>query len=359
MSVSSLNSAKPSLREVCWSLVVLGGVKRPWGQILTAALSVSGPVILGAAFGQFYLGLIASLGGLAGLYLRQTCVRHRLVSTFFISVGLCICFCLGALATKNVGLQLAVLALVTGLASFVARIYKMPPPGSFFFIMVACAGFTLPLAPDAFWLSMGLVLVGGAWACALVLVYSLWQKLRQTLPKRTPPVLKEARLFACGLEALTLAFFLTLSYAFALWLGFEQPYWAPVSCIAILQGVNFRTLWQRKLHRVLGTVVGMGAAWLLFFWGPGAWSLAFMMFGLIFIIETLITRNYGWAVVFMTPLTMILAEGDAMSTVNTSLMLSRFVDVLVGGAVGYVGAWVLTHQAHYEALEQKLKRLIN
>src|SRR3546814_8722819 len=44
---------------------------------------------------------------------------------------------------------------------------------------------------------------------------------------------------------------------------FEKAYWVPVSCLAVMQGVTLRASWSRNVHRIVGTVIGMGLTWLL------------------------------------------------------------------------------------------------
>jgi hypothetical protein len=110
--------------------------------------------------------------------------------------------------------------------------------------------------------------------------------------------------------------FVGLSLLVAHGLQLERPYWVPVSCLAILQGASLRAAWTRQLHRIVGTALG-----LLVFLGIaqvplGPWGVAAVLTALTLVIETLVVRHYGLVVVFITPLTILLAEagqGSAMA----------------------------------------------
>jgi len=72
--------------------------KRPWGMLITVALSVGSPVLLGTLLGQFEAGIGASCGGLASIYLRQTALHHRLITMALVTFGFCACYLLMLLA---------------------------------------------------------------------------------------------------------------------------------------------------------------------------------------------------------------------------------------------------------------------
>jgi len=41
------------------------------------------------------------------------------------------------------------------------------------------------------------------------------------------------------------------------WLEMKSAYWIPVSALAILQGKDLFHAWQRNLHRIIGTLIGV------------------------------------------------------------------------------------------------------
>jgi uncharacterized membrane protein YccC len=85
--------------------------------------------------------------------------------------------------------------------------------------------------------------------------------------------------------------------------------------------------------------------------------LALLIVVLSFLIELLVIRNYGFAVIFITPLTIILAEATSASLDIDWVILLRMIDVVLGSTVGYLGGWLLHQQHLYDRLERRLLRM--
>ncbi|WP_428773881.1 FUSC family protein [Vibrio sp.] len=356
-----MSSAKPSSTSALWAhirpFLELSDRKRPWGFLVTVALSAGLPVVIATWLGQFTVGVAASCGGLASLYLRQTPLSHRLVTMALTTFGFCSSFLLCLLAGFSpVSISVA-LGFVAFWATFICRYFAVPAPGSFFFILVGCIASAMPFDLSLAAERTGILFFGCVGACVMTLTYSLIQLLRGFRAGIHPAEAPERRVVAIVLEATTIATFIAASYLLALWLGFDKPYWAPISCAAILQGATFRMVWHRKVHRIVGTIIGMGLAWLIFSFNPGPWILVTLIICLTFVIEILVTRNYGLAVIFITPLTIILAEGGSASFEINSVILLRLIDVIAGSSVGYLGGWLLHQRDLYDRLEQRLLRL--
>ncbi len=45
---------------------------------------------------------------------------------------------------------------------------------------------------------------------------------------------------------------MVVSLAVAFILGFENPYWIPISCLAVMQGSSSRHIWLRAVQRIIG-----------------------------------------------------------------------------------------------------------
>ena len=339
-------------------LLELSDHKRPWGFLITVALAVGTPVLMGVWLEQFALGVTASLGGLASIYMRQTPLPHRMMTMALVTFGFCISFTLSLFAGVHPLLQVATIGFVAVFATFICRYFAIPPPGSFFFIMVACVATAMPYDLGLVPQRAGMLLMGCMGASLLMLGYSLLQLSFGNTKGVHPSDPTEPRVVAILLEAITIGGFIALSYLLALWVGFDRPYWAPISCLAVLQGATFRAVWQRNIHRIVGTVIGMGLTWAIFSLKPSLWTLALLVMLLSFCIEVLVTRNYGLAVIFITPLTIILAEASNVAQDINGVMLLRLWDVVLGSIVGYIGGWVL-HQRHfYDRIERYVVRVL-
>src|SRR5690606_382621 len=99
----------------------------------------------------------------------------------------------------------------------------------------------------------------------------------------------------------------------------------------------------RNVHRIAGTAIGMLLAWGIFSLSPNIWELAILITVLSFVIELLIVRNYGLAVIFITPLTLIYADAATETDNTAQLMMTRLFDIILGSTIGYLGGWVMHH----------------
>lgn len=331
-------------------LIELSEQRRPLGFLIVAALAVGMPVLIGAALDRFSSSILASMGGLVILYMRQTALPHRLTTLSVCSFGFLFSFSFGALTSVDPYLSAFTLALTVFVVTVVCRFYRLPPPGTFFFILVACLSRTLPFELDLVAERTGTLLLGCMGATLLGLLYTLFQGKHGVTAPPSMGNPQQDRV-ALMLEAGVIALFIGGGYLLALLIGLDNPYWVPVSTAAIMQGATFRAVWHRNVHRIVGTVIGMGLVWLIFSFSPGPWILAGLVMLLSFVIETLVTRNYGLAVIFITPLTVIFADASLATGDTEALVMARLVDIVLGSIIGCVGGWLLNHPRGFRAVE--------
>lgn len=118
-----------------------------------------------------------------------------------------------------------------------------------------------------------------------------------------------------------------------------RSYWIVCAGLAVVGlPVGRRDAATRGIHRTVGTVAG-GALYLALAFLPlPVWALGLLLGVLQFAIEMVVVRHYALALVFITPLVLLLI-GAATGTVETlPLALERIVDTVVGAAVGTVAA---------------------
>lgn len=316
------------------------------------ALSVGLPVVVGAWLDRFSSAVIASMGGLVILYMQQTHITRRMMTLAICSFGFAVSFSLGILTSFNLYLSASTLALTVFLVTVVCRFFSVPPPGSFFFILVACMSRTLPFDLTLAAERTGILIFGCISACLLALTYSVFQVLFIDNNSTKQNQAEDRRVVAIILESAVISLFVGGGYFVALMMKLDNPYWVPISTAAIMQGATFRAVWHRNVHRIIGTVIGMGLAWVIFSLSPNAWMFAGLIILLSFLIEVLVTRNYGLAVIFITPLTVIFAD-SAIATGDTErLILARLVDIMLGSSIGYLGGWVIHHPKFFYHLEK-------
>ena len=332
------------------SLLAWKASTRPWHIPFLASLCVGFPALLGVHFGRFDSGVLASIGALVILYMPYTSIPHRMVTLVTCSLGLAACFALGVSTSFNPYVSATVLGLVTTLVTLITRFYALPPPGSFFFILVAAVAGTLPFDPALIPAHVGLFVLGGIQACLLAFLYSLLVARKAPPTPASPPLARRVK----GIipDAIVIGLFVGGSLLLAQFMKLGNPYWVPISCAAIMQGASFRAVWHRKIHRIIGTAIGMGLAWIIFSLPLRPWELVGAIMALNFMVELLVVRNYGLAVIFITPLTVLLAEASTVALPPDQLVLARMFDIVLGSVIGFVGGAILHHPeilAYFEA----------
>lgn len=326
---------------------------RPWQLPFAIALASGSPVLLGAWLGNLAHGTLASIGAMTIVYLPRYRLDQRMVAVMAASCGMIASYALGQAAQIVPELRVPVVTLVALLVSLVCRFYRVAPPGPLFFIMVVAIGAYAPGTLEQLPEKLGIFALGSLFAVAISFLYSLHiLRLREPLPVDPPP---QDLLGDVVTDSVIIAVFTGLSLATAELLGFEKPYWVPVSCLAVMQGSRLRLVWNRQVQRILGTVVGLGLTWVLFSYATSPWHFALAIPVLLFMIETIIVRHYALAAVFITPLAIALAEatlaggGDA-----TPLIVARFYDTVLGAVLGLMGGLCI----HRPAIRQRIQRVL-
>ena len=75
------------------------------------------------------------------------------------------------------------------------------------------------------------------------------------------------------------------------------------------------------------------------------------------IVEFLVVRNYGVAVVFITILTIFLSESGKQLTQDTNeIFFARMIDIFIGSVIGIIGGWILYHEKIHFYVTLQLKK---
>lgn len=325
---------------------------RLWHVPFLASLCVGIPLLIGYFLDRMDYGILSCMSGLVILYLPGTArLTRKMITLLTCSFGFVISFVVGISFSFNPIVSSVVIGLFAMCVHWIARYFKMKPPGSFFFIMIAAIASCMPFDLMAIPTKVGLIALGAMLACMLALIYSLIYDARSL--EESDLFLLRKRMDFDFYEVFIFGFFVGSSIAIGKLLNFENPYWLPISSMAVMNGVNFYHVWQRSFQRILGTFLGLGLAWLLLIFEIDTLGICISIMLLQFIVEMLIVRHYGLAVLFITPLTLFLAEAGSDLSLNPSqLIYSRFIDILIGSCIGAIGGWVL----HHNYLKNKINR---
>ncbi|MRR50697.1 MAG: FUSC family protein [Rhodocyclaceae bacterium] len=348
---------KALLRAELAHLTTINASERLWQMPFAAALASGLPLLVGAYFDHLEYGLISSLGGIVFLYTPETPLHHRMVSLMASAFGMVACYALCMMSHFVPLLIPLILTLIAMMVMMVCRFYNIGPPGGLFFIMAASIGAYTPVQVMEVPLRVGLLAMGSLLACLVALLYSV-HVLRLRAPQSVAPLVAASFDFVV-FDAVVIGACVGLSLIIAQMLELQRPYWVPVSCLAVIQGVSLRAVWDKQLQRLLGTGVGLLLSWILLILPLDKWSVSLLMMVLAFIIETMIVRHYGIAVVFITPLTIFLAEAATLGQGSPLIVIeARLVDTLLGAVIGLAGGVCLHSPGFRAVLGRQLRRLI-
>lgn len=319
---------------------------RPWGLPAAIAVATGLPMLLGAWLGELPMAALASIGAMTIAYLPRTPLDHRMRSLLAIGTGMIACHAVGQASHMFPLLRVPAIAVVAVLVTFACRYFRVVPPGALFPVMAAAIGAyapgsvaDMPLRLSVFALgALGAVLIGG--------LYSV-HALRSRPPAPVPPPPEDLRR-VIG-DSLVIGAFVGLSLAVAEAFALEKPYWVPVSCLAVIQGTSLRAVWSRQAHRIVGTALGLCVTWGLIRYATGPWAIAVAVTVLTFCIEAAIVRHYAFAAIFITPMTILLAEATMPGQSDAAtLMAARLLDTVIGAVIGFAGG-ATVHSTHVQA----------
>ncbi len=281
-----------------------------------AAISIGLPLTLFTLIGQPQLGLLALPGAFSVMYLAGRNQLSRMALFPLIALGFVASSAIGVCASQNLVASLIALFLVAAVSATLCFGFDAGPPGALFFVLAAGASNHLA-APGA---SQGASTPGGL-VVGMVTVGCLLAYGVVSLPLLVPAVQRRAArnrgdrkpaTFHLDPISRLIVFRLIIASAIAVVvsapLGVHRVYWVLMTVIAILQnGHRIRLTARRGIHRVGGTLVGVGLFALIAAWSPTGLWLAALLAALNFVAELVILRNYGLGLVLITPLALTIA----------------------------------------------------
>ncbi|MBW9095555.1 FUSC family protein [Microbacterium jejuense] len=307
-----------------------------WPIGLRAAIAMAVPIAVMAMLGRPDLGFQAATGAFVALYATQLPVIERLRVVPFIAGALTVAALLGALAGPSQVATLVGLAAVSIAAAAAMFGFRIGPPGPLFVVLVyGLSSHIVASGADA-----GVYVA--TVACG-ILFASLVSLAPLALPSRRRVAARPLHQILPGpswppgerLLLARVAIVTVVGIALGLVLDPDRAYWIVGAAVAVIGvAADRRAAFARGLHRMIGTVVGAGVYLLLAPLPIPALWLALTLGVLQFTIELVVVRNYALALVFITPLVLLLT-GAATGAVDTvAVATERVVDTLVGAALG-------------------------
>lgn len=328
--------------------------ERKWHFPFLAAFCIGSCLFIGYFLGKPNYGSLSSLGALTILYFTSAPITQRMIHLAVCAFGMVFSFAFSLFFSFNGYAAALSLGMVAFLAHFITSYFKIPPPGNFFFIMLAAMASTYQFDLEMIPTRVGLVAMGAILSCTFAFLYSVFIEKSDIMP--VPRRRFNKRRYTKFVESSIIGFFMMLTLIVGHLLKFENTYWISIAAVAIVQGRNFEHVRQRNMHRILGTFIGIGFAWLILLFEPAKIEMIIIITILQFIIELLIVRNYGFAVIFITPLTILLTEtGSLVHHQVESLMHARLLDTIIGSLIGLAAGFFLHHQQIINNLEKNIR----
>ena len=141
-------------------------------------------------------------------------------------------------------------------------------------------------------------------------------------------------------------------------LDLGRPDWAVLTVTVLLhQGPDRVRGTYRGVHRIGGTALGLVLFAALYALEPRAWALVLILMTLQFAIELFVARNYGLAVVFITPLALLMGGGGKYGDMFPVLR-DRLLESVIGVAIGLTVLWAVDRRAHRRVLLRNDQRVL-
>ncbi|GEC76051.1 FUSC family protein [Microbacterium maritypicum] len=303
---------------------------------LRAAVSVAVPLLVLWALGRLDLSIYASFGAFAALYGRHDVFRDRIrmqaSAGGVILASMLVGTALSVLAAPA-AVSILVVAVIASAVTLLAYTMRWHPPGPLFpvFAVGACA--TIPATAASFG---DVLLVGGPSVVFGLAITALIGILTRSTDDVPPKTLQPVGPIAGEMAASVGVAILGAGFAGLLIMD-SHWYWAAVGAVAAVSGPQLNARVIRGIQRLIGTLLGvLVAAGILAIDLPPLAVIALVVV-LQAAAELFVGRNYGIAMIFITPLALLMVHLAAPAPVDM-LLQDRAIETVIGVAVGTIVA---------------------
>lgn len=309
------------------------------------ALSVAVPSLGLLAIGHPELIMYAVFGALTGMYGRseshQLRLKHQAQAALVLISGITVGVFLSVNHIHSWWLVLTAAALA-GAGSLFSDKVRLRPNGPFFGILALGACASVPTSVPF----LAAVLIGAASAAFSIMVgFAGWLRVRswQAGAVRDIPRLSGELRRAAVVHATRYVLAVGAAGACGMLSGSGHPHWAMAAAAVPLAGADLPSRVHRGIHRIVGTFVGLALVAVVLFPGPlsplqyfpghTAAVLVLLVIVFQFPTELFMARHYGWAMVFFTPVILLMTQLAAPADPGL-LVTERAVETFVGAVIG-------------------------
>ncbi|WP_460801898.1 FUSC family protein [Microbacterium sp. GXF6406] len=321
-----------------------------WAVALRATLSAIIPLVVLYATDRLDWALYAAFGAMASLYGRNQALpgrlRMQLEAGASLLAAILIGACVGMSPARDWLAIPAVAIFATVLAIIVHR--RNWHPGGVILQVFAIGGLSSSARTVSDLVPASLVTIATiAFVLLLTLIMSsialLWQRRNgQAAAPRPAPVAAAAAEWPWHHYVIRYALAIAVAGAIATAIGIGHPYWAMVSVTVPLAAADAKGRSLRGIQRVIGTLLGVLVTWAVLSFDPSPVALIIVIGIAQAGAEMFVGRNYGFALLFITPLALCMVQLVHPIPV-TQLIADRAIETVLGVAVG-LAITLLTHE---------------
>jgi hypothetical protein len=295
---------------------------------LRAGISVLVPQLVLLAMDRPEWSLYAAFGAFTSLYGRNHIHLSRLAMQASAGAALTVSVILGVLVgvlDSRAWAAVPVAAVVAAGGAMLSAAQDWHPPGSLFLVFAfgAVASFPHDLAD----VPIALLVTGPTVLFSLVVgnAGAYLRRNRRTEPPRLAPVLTW--------EPVRYVVAVLVSGSIATAIGIGHPYWAMVAAVAPLSARGITAQIVRAGHRMFGTVMGLVTSAALLALGMSPAPTVLTVAVLQILAELFVGRNYGLALLLVTPMALLMGQISAPRPTG-ELLFDRGVETAIGVVVG-------------------------
>lgn len=306
---------------------------------IRAATSIGVPLIVLFLLGRMDLSIYASFGALVSLYGRFDSYGDRIRMQFGAGLIFIFAMLIGtflAVVDADLTVRIMVVAVIATLVTGIVGGYNWHPGGATFAVFAAGAVATMPGA----WINLAqIMVVTSSTVLFSVILTAALGVLRLRSWSRVFRPLQPAVFRAQWSVAVTVGVGSLLAGLIGHTFDEDHWYWAMVAASVVLAGAATTSRLTRSIQRFTGTTLGvLVAGLLLWFELP---TLAVIAAVIVFqaAAELLIGRNYGVAMLAVTPLALLM-----VSLANPMdpgvLVVDRVFETFIGSLIGTITALI-------------------
>jgi hypothetical protein len=311
---------------------------------LRAGISVLVPQLVLLALDRPQWSLYAAFGAFTSLYGRNHVHLSRLAMQASAGAALTASVVLGVLVgvlDSRAWAAVPVAAAIAAGGAMLSGAQDWHPPGSLFLVFAFGAVASFP--HDLEDLPIALVVTGSTVLFSLVVGnVGAYLRRQRTQALRLAPALTW--------EPVKYAVAALVSGSIATGVGIGHPYWAMVAAVAPLSARGITAQIVRAGHRMFGTVMGLLTSAALLALGMSPVQTVLTVAVLQILAELFVGRNYGLALLFVTPMALLMGQISAPRPMG-ELLFDRGVEtaigVVVGGLIILLGAYVRHRRARH------------